>query len=490
MATISFNEIDTGSLLPQTLVEVRALRGAGTVVGYPTSALILGVMNDGAPGAPGLPFRVTRLADVTARAGAGSPAEDMARDFLAANQSTELWMVLLAQPGSGTAAVATITLSGSVGAAGTVATYINDRRAAVNVTTSDTPASIAAALAAAANAVTGGPMTATASGAVVTLTAKSKGTLGNAIPVQQNLAQDDVTPSGLTVTIAAPSGGAGAVDVTAALNAIASTWFAYLVLPVTDATNLALVTAELERRYTATGHLDMIALAALPGTVSSLAAYGPARNCRFLAVQGMPVGMAQAPWRSAAQLTAQACFYLSQDPSRQLRTLPLAGMRQPPVPFIDSERAILLKNGISTFLVNPDGTCAIERVVSTNTTDAAGVATQDWLDIMAAAVASRIRYDWRSYWDATYRRFKLAPDGSIAADNSDNVVTPNAALASWAARCTLYERLGWIVDVAQTLPKCIAQFPPDGSRNRLQMRLVFKRIDNLMNTDVVLEAQG
>ncbi len=489
---ISFNEIpQTGWDLPRVAVEIRPNYTNAGVFEYPNRVVIFGVKLTGAPGAAGVPFRVTRLADVTARAGAGSIAEDMARHFLAGNPFAEVWMVLVADAGGGTKAAGSLVYTGAPTAAGTVADYIAGIRVAVNISTADTPTTIAQAMRDAINAIPEMPVVASwAAGTAGTtvLTAKHAIDIGSDITVLTNLADDEATPAGLTQTINPMSGGAGAVDLTGAIAAIAADWHPWWVLPVTDSTNMGIVIAELRRRWAATGHMDALAFAGMTGTLSALTTYLPLRNCELLAVQTGPTGTVEPRWRLAAMLAAQAVYYLMEDPARQLKTLPLKGMRKPVGGnFLDTERNLIVKAGGTTFDTNPDGSCWIERCVSTNTTDGQGVPTKAWQDIMAAAVATRIRYDFRTYWRLNYPRHKQAPDGSPAADASDNTLTPEFALGVWAARCKVYERIGWIVDIDRTIRLSKAQFPPDGTRNRLQMKLLYRRIDNNIQTDVALE---
>jgi phage tail sheath gpL-like len=489
--SITFNEIpQSGWDLPRVAAEIRPSYTEAGIFEYPKKALIFGVKVAGAAGAASVPFRVTRLADATARAGAGSIAEDMAADMLADNPSLDLWMILVAEASGAAKAAGSFAYSGTPTAAGTIARYIAGRRVAINITTSDTATTIAAALRDAINAIPNMPVVATASTGTCTCTAKHAIDVGNDISLLANLGQDEATPPGITETITAMTGGSGAVDLTAALAAVTDEWFPYLVVPVTDTTNMGLLSTELDRRYNALGHLDAQAFIGMKASLSTLAAYAPARNQWLLNMLGAPAAAVEPRWRLAAMFARQAIYYLAEDPARQLHTLPLRGMRAPVGGnFIDSERNILVKAGVTTFRV-ANGVCILERAVSTCTLDAQGVPTKAKQDIMEAAVASRIRYDYRTYWQLNYPRHKLAPDGSPAADASDNVMTPEGSLGVWAARCVIYQRLGWIVDIEKTLPLCRAQLPADGTRNRVQQRLVYRRIDNMMQLDIALEYQA
>lgn len=489
--SITFNEIpQTGWDLPRVAAEIRPVYSNVGVFQYPNLMLIFAPKLAAAPGAVLTPFQVTRLADVTYRAGAGSIAEDMAADILAGNPFANLWMILIAETGGAAAATGSFALTGTATKAGTLARYIGGRRVAVPVTVGATAASVATALAAAIGAISNMPVTAAAATGTVTVTSKHKADIANGITLKANLAPDDATPAGLTETITPMASGAGALDLTAAIGAIASTWFPYWVLPVTDSANLGLVVTELKRRYAATGHQDAFAFTGKADILSALTTWLLQQNYELFFTQTAPASTVTGPWRLAAMLAAQAAFALSQDPSRQLKTLPLVGLRPPVDGFIDSERNLIVLAGGTTFEVAQDGTCSIERCVSTRTTDDNGVATKAWQDIMAPAVMSQIRYDFRSYWRANYPRHRLADDGHPAAESSDSIITVSGTLGVWATRCKVYEGLGWIDRLDETLALCRAQRPANGVRNRVQLRLVVRIMDNLMQTDMALEFQA
>ena len=108
---------------------------------------------------------------------------------------------------------------------------------------------------------------------------------------------------------------------------------------------------------------------------------------------------------------------------------------------------------------------------------------------MTPQVMSRIRYDWRNYLSLTYPSNKLADDGSVAAEYDDTVVTPARMRGSWAARCKLYERQGWIENSATTVAASV--FVRDATdRNRMNARQQIRIIGNLMVLAGALEFQA
>jgi phage tail sheath gpL-like len=487
--SITFNEISqSNSLRPRTAMEIRPRYTNAGVFEYPNRTLLFCPKTAAGAGTSGQRFRITRVADATYYCGAGSIGEDMAATFMDANSDTELWGVVVAEPGGGAAAVGAWVFTAPPTGSGTVVRYINGRRYAYAATSVDTISTVAKGMRDAVNADPRARAVASwSSGGTCTLTDKHTNDQGNDIILSGPLESDERDPVGLAYTTTAMTGGSGTLSLTAAITAIAADWYTSCVTPVTDSTNRAALTTELARRYAATGHQDMLAFSAKSGTLSALTAYGPAANSQFLSVMAVPASKVEPDYRWATAYAAPAAWYLAQDPARQLRTLSLKGLRAPPAGnFLPNEQELLLAAGMATF-VNPINTgCQIERAVSTRVADDQGIADASWRDIMTAATMSRIRYDFRTYWRLNYPRHKLASDNSPAAFGADDIMTPSAALGVWAGRCALYERLGWIVDVDRTLKLCRFQLPVDGTRNRMQATLVVRVIDNLMQTDMVL----
>ena len=129
-----------------------------------------------------------------------------------------LYTVPLAEPAGGTeaATVTTLTVSGTAALADDLVLRIAGRPVRVAVTPTATPDDIAGAIKADIDRQTLiMPITATAAAAVVTCTHRSPGANGN------DVAFDTISiPSGISVTIAQTTAGAGAADITPALDAL------------------------------------------------------------------------------------------------------------------------------------------------------------------------------------------------------------------------------------------------------------------------------
>jgi phage tail sheath gpL-like len=381
----------------------------------------------------------------------------MGEAFMAANPTADLTVMGLADAGGAVAATGTQAIAGTATGSGVLALGIGPWRIPTIVASGAAAATVATAVRAAVNAATYLPVTASGSAGNVILTAKHAGAVGNDIRIRLNPAFGDITPAGITVTIAPMTTGAGVPDIDTALAAVAAEWFTDIAVAWSDATTLGKLEASLATRYAAMGRRDAHGYAAMPGTFGTLTAAGANRNSPHLTIIGAK-DAGSMPWQWAASLAAVACFYLTNDPARQLRTLPLPGIVGPDGPdrFTPSEQDLLLRDGISTFDVGPDGTVTLQRVISTYQVSALGVADVAWLDITT-----------------------LADDGSPAAEFSDAVVTPRILHSSWGARCMLYERLGWIEDARRTVAESV--FVRDGSdRNRVNANQKVRVVGNLM----------
>lgn len=480
--TVAFNEIPYAWRRKGVYGEIRPRYDRKGLTDWPAKIIVMGQMLASGSAVASQAYPITRADQATGLFGAGSQLAQMVDALKAANRVTEVWALGVADA-NGTAAARTITLTGAPTASGTLAVWIGGKRLPIPVSAADTVATIATALAAAINAVPSLIWTAAAVAGVVTATCKHKGTLGNVDDIRINYWPDEATPAGLGVAIAAPTAGATDPSIAPALAATVNDWYTDWVVGWTDAANMALLEADLTRRYGAMSKLDAHAYTAVSGSYSTVTTWSSTRNSPFVTTLSMS-GALQAPWVVAAALAGVAAFHLTNDPSRQLGSLVLPGILAPkPVDqYTDTEQNLMLGKGLSAWDAMADGTVVLNRVVTNYTKSTLNVADDAWLDIMVPKTASRIRYDWNAYASLTYPRHKLADDQNPAVDNPDNsgvVVTPKTMLASWIGRCARYRDAGWIEDLEYT--KANSFFERNAAdKNRLDGRQAFRIIGNLM----------
>ena len=178
--------------------------------------------------------------EVSVLAGPGSMLHEMHVVHRRVDPMGETWVLPL-KITAGTKASGTFSLSGTASAAGVLSVYIGDAKVAVSVANSQSAEDVATALVNAINAATL-PVTASASVAVVTVTAKFSGELGNDLRLAVNLrgsAGGEVLPGGIMVSVTQMSGGVGVPDLDAALAVLGDEPFEFITHPFTDSAALS-----------------------------------------------------------------------------------------------------------------------------------------------------------------------------------------------------------------------------------------------------------
>ncbi|MCA3349655.1 MAG: phage tail sheath subtilisin-like domain-containing protein [Roseomonas sp.] len=447
--SISFNNIPNSIRVPGSYVEFdnsRALRGLND---WPARVLIMGQRLAAGTIAQGVPIRVIDAAQARTYFGRGSNLAHMFEAWFANLSLVEVWGIAMDDVGGGTFATGTITVTGPSTAAGVIALMIGGRRLEVSVASGTAATAIATAISAAINAALDLPVTSSVAAAVVTLTARHRGEIGNAIDVRHSFLATDVLPAGTGLTIVAMASGAQNPVVTTALDAVAETWFTDFVTPWTDATNMAALEARMATNWGPLVQRDGHGWAGLSGAHGTLTTYGAGRNSPNVSIIGMR-GSPTPPWEWAAQLASICIPALAIDPARPVQTLQLPTMVAPLISqrFTFQERDLLLRDGISTFRVNDAGQVFVERVISTYQTSPSGAEDISYLDIETVKTLSYIRYDLRTMIALRFPRHKLANDGTAFA-RGQNVVTPGTLRAEIVARFKQWEAAGLVEGVDQ-----------------------------------------
>jgi phage tail sheath gpL-like len=479
---VYFNEIPFSWLRKSNLAEIRPTYNKSGALVWPTKILVVGQMLTGIATA-GVPVAISRTGDAAAQFGAGSMLDMMIRLLRQNNATSELWAVGLADAGGSVAATKTITITGTPTDAGTWPLWIAGRSVRVGVSLTDTPTTTATAIAAAINADTTLPFTATSALGVVTLTARNKGTWGNLLDVRVGYYSDDRIPPGFSAAVAAGTAGATDPTVTALLTTIANTWYTDIVWPYTDSTSMAALETDLARRYNALGGLDAHAYTCITGTYSAVTTWSSTRNSQFVSTLAINNPL-DPPAGVAGALCGVAAFQLGNDPARQLGSLVLKGIKAPADTnlYLDSEQNLMLGKGLSTFDTLSDGSVVLGRVVTNYQKTSLGVADQAWLDINVPKTLSRIRYDWTSYKSLQYPRSKLAADNSPGLsqiDQNSGIVTPRTMFATYVARYRVWQQQGWVQDAEYAKANTTFEINAN-DKNRLDGKLALSLIGNLI----------
>ncbi|WP_278368063.1 phage tail protein [Acetobacter orientalis] len=493
---ITIDEVPANWAVPGSYTQVRSRKSGQTLAGMPLRVLLIGVLSAKGNGTPLTVYpNITSAAAAAALAGSGSAAAQMVSAFVTDALYTVFDLLLVAPAAGATSAVWTVTPTGPATAAGTVAIEVNGYRVPGTVTKDMTAAQIGAALQSAWTddlaAKTGCAMSVDAASGKLTLTAIDTGAWTNDIDVRASTRYGDGV-AGITLTVDATTKGAGTPDITDALSLVSKTWYTDMAWITADQPNLAVLATEASRRFNAMIKLDTHVYVGLRATYGAALALSETQNSKFSSI--LVANNARfAPWEAAGALCAVASAALNIDPARQLRTLALTALagRGPDDAdhFDDAMRNVLLNNGMSTFLVQQDGTLQLERVVTCNLLDDTGLPDKDWQDIMSPKVASRVRYEWNTYVTQTWPRAKLADNGSpLATKTGSNVVTCDTLQLSWVGQSTLYADAGWIDDVDTLSPQAV--FERDATdRSRVSSQLIINRMGSLMVVANSLEMQ-
>jgi len=365
-------------------------RKPGTYVGYDTSlanrnlpanpqrVLLIGQRRAAGTVAALVATSVFSDADAAGYFGAGSPLHLMCRAAIKANQLLDLTAIALDDAGAGVLATGTITLTGPATAAGLLSLWIGQKNVQIAIANGDAAGTIATALAAAINAYSDLPVSAVAVAAVVTLTAKNKGTYANGLLVA--LERGALLPAGVTCAIVALANGAGDPDITGALGVVFPVRYQLIATQFADATNLGFLKTHID---SVSGKIEQRGARGVFGSTGTLAA-------AITLATGFNFERFVAPFSRgnralACELAAGFAAYRASvdDPSLPLDGDLLPGFLVPPNPsdwLSRTEQESCLHNALTPLSVGNDNQLHIVRAVTTYLTAADGTPDDTLLD--------------------------------------------------------------------------------------------------------------
>lgn len=447
--TISFDSIPITLRVPGQFIEFDSSRAVQGLSVVPFKALIAGQKTSAGTVAELIPTLITSADQARAAFGVGSQLANMIAKWRGINRFTELWGIAIDDAGSAVKKAGTITMTGTVTAAGTLVVYLGGFRVQVAVASGATVTQIATDLDAAIALITDIPFTSSPSVGVVTVTAKNGGTNGSAIPIVLNHFTGEELPAGLSVAIAETVAGATDIDLDEIVAAIGETQYQVVVVPWIDASNLTKIEAELSDRWGPIRQNDGHAFTASGDTVSGVTTLGTGRNSEHVTIIST-LGSPHAPEDVAAAAAAQVAEKGNADPARPFQTLPLTGILapRPEVRITISEADTLLHNGISTLTTDAGDIFRIERLITTYQTNAQGSADEAFLNVNTVMTLSLLRSTFRTRFSSKYGRHKLASDGTRVR-SGQAVLTPRAAKAEAVSIFRDWESFGWVENVDQ-----------------------------------------
>ncbi len=449
MSTVPFNSIPQGLRVPLFFAEVD--NSQANTNQQTQRALIIGQITSAGQAVPNVPIISQGAADAAVQGGPGSMLALMTAAYKNSDSFGEVWYLPLSDAAGATAATGSVVFTGTPTATGAVSLYVAGQLVSIPVGLTDTPTTLATALAAAINAANPTlPVTAAAATGTVTVTAINKGLAGNDIDLRLNYlgsAGGQVTPTGITATITAMASGATNPTLTTALGNLADMPFDFIVCPYTDTASLNALQALLNDQTGRWSWAEQVyghVFAANRGTLASQTTFGLARNNQHESVLGF--NDSPSPnWVWAADFTGTFAVACRADPGRPAQTLKLSTVLAPPVQsrFTLGERNTLLFDGISTFTVAQDGTVALENVITTYQKNGFGQADSSYLEIETMFLLMFVLRDLAGIVTSKYARMKLAADGTRFAPGAA-IVTPSIIKADLIAEYQSLEYQGYV----------------------------------------------
>lgn len=465
---ITFMTIPIDWRVPGAYIEIDHTKAVRGLPQMPHKMLAIGQRLSTGITAAATPVRITRKEDGVNHFGRGSMLAQMIEAALIVNPYTEFWAIGLDDNGAGNAATGSIALAGTPTESGTLNLRIGGRSVQAGVTAGQTPTQIATAVATAINADLDGAVTATSAVGTVTVTSRHKGTEGNDIDIRVNYYQGELTPKGLTATLTAMSGGTANPDVTAAITAMSSI-AAYTILSgLTDAANVALLETELQLRWGGMAMRQGHVFGHKNGSYGTLSSYGSARNSPHSTFSGLNKSPTL-PWVIAAQFGAAVEFSGANDPAVPFRSIALPSVMAPKESdrFIDTERNLLLHDGISTIVFDQAGNASIEQVVTTYQQNTFGIEDVSLLKLNTKWTVDYMRFAFRVNVLNTFPKHKLAGDDVLdRIQPGQPVATPKLIRNCLVGTGMKLEKAGLLEDLDQFIKDLIV-VRSDADKNRV-----------------------
>lgn len=401
------------------------------------------------------PRRLLNVDDAKAKYGQGSVLHQMAIGMQ--NVFDGLGMLdvyAVAMDDVGVAASTTLTVTGVATESRVFSLYVGGEQCQITVSSGDTAEQVAGKIHTVLLAHADLPVIPTVEAAVVTLTCRNKGELGNGLEVAWQYYDGDRLPNGVSMVIAGGAdgigklaGGSGSPDVAAALATVSEEWFYTIVCPYNDDSNWMEIDADMSARWGGmnmkTGHI----FSAMAGTHAELSTFGTKRNSAHGSVLGLKGCPTWAPVLATAfALTCE--WYGSIDPALPLKSVSIPGVLAPRLKdrFNYGERSLLVKDGISSVIIDNQGKVILERVVTYYQKNVMGFDDRSLMSLETKWTVDFYRYTVRSRIAQKWPRHKLVNNGTNIAPGN-KYVTPNIISDEITAIERDLEEMGIVEDV-------------------------------------------
>ncbi|MBT9430939.1 phage tail sheath C-terminal domain-containing protein [Candidatus Symbiopectobacterium endolongispinus] len=334
--------------------------------------------------------------------GRGSMAHLMAAEAIGCNNYLQLQIIGIGYDSAATAASGKVTVTGTATTSGALSLWVGTVRVDVAISANDTAATVAAALNTAIAQKTALPVTSAVAAGVVTLTAKNKGVAGNDIKLSAGS-----TATGITVAVAAMSGGGIDPDIAPALAAVFAAGHNIVVSPYATSAALTALRSHLDNVSDPLEQRGAIGVAGWHKSLSTVTTLAASINNGRITV-----GWHNGSVKTSAQIAAAyaAVIASEEDPARPLNTLAMSTLDVTALADRPgcNEQENALYNGLTPFEVGPGDAVQIVRAISTYTKNAEGVDDVSLLDITAIRTLDYVRKACRERIALRFPRDKLS----------------------------------------------------------------------------------
>ena len=407
------NLLSLNFLVPFTAAKINFSRATRGMRGMPRRLLLVGHKLTAGSATTGAISTISTEADAVEKYGEGSVLVQMWR-AAKANADLGLPIDCIALDTGVSAVAATSVMAVSTAGAGQnapgeVMVYIGGVRVSIGVSTVDTAAVIAQRLAAAINANTRLPVTASVTTTNVTLTSRTVGLIGNDIDLRTVHYPDDKMASGVSVTTPAFANGAVAPNVSPVVTAMGLYRATEIVCPFTDSTNMGLLEAEMDAHWRANNMQDGAICTAMRGTEAAITTWLNTRNSPHVHTIATTKDCSN-PWETAAMAGAVIESMANIDPAVPHTDATLVGYMGPRSGehFTIDQVNNLLVAGASPLRIRRDGTGALLRMVTNYTQTGSGAADRSMAELAWIKTMSYYRWFVVTEFMIKYSGYKLA----------------------------------------------------------------------------------
>lgn len=354
-------------------------------------------------------------------------------------------------------ATLTLTVGGTWTTSGTVIVSLAGKKIAFAVGSADSTSNVATNLSAAINGVARMPMSASPASAVVTVTVLSKGTRGNDYVCVKDLSS---APAGLTLTLAGGtaltggvtpfSAGAGADSVVNVLALLTTQVWDYQAWAQNDATNAALIKAQLESQAgPLLQHPGFAVFGKNRSTATSISFAQTTMNEQLACVVHMTNGETH-PCQMSAQLAAQFATTVGANPNTRYINMVMPSCaphsQRADIPGRSTLNALL--NAGVTPLTTVNGVVQVVDAIQTHCLNGSSpdFRTYHVGDVFVPIrVSKEVALQWAVFSAANPYAGPDPSDGQQPA--SEGVATPSLWLAELMALLKKFEGVNWLQDV-------------------------------------------